>query len=165
LIEAVRRGRGEEFKAFEWKGELPDPQDEATFLRSKLRHELRYQGGHRVLREFYKELIRLRKTVPPLSSLNKEQMEVWGYEEEKILFIRRWIAKGEVSIIFNFDDSAKSVVLPLPAGEWRKQLDSEEESWGGRGSAVPVRLQSGGQMPISLAGKAFILLVQGAEEA
>ena len=38
LIEAVRRGRRDEFAAFRWKGEPPDPQDEATFLRCKLDH-------------------------------------------------------------------------------------------------------------------------------
>ena len=36
LIEAVRRGRREEFARFTWEGEVPDPQDEATFLRSKV---------------------------------------------------------------------------------------------------------------------------------
>jgi maltooligosyltrehalose trehalohydrolase len=163
LIEAVRRGRREEFSAFEWKGELPDPQDEATFLRSKLKQELRSQGEHGVLREFYKELIRLRKTVPALAMLSKEQMEVQGYDKEKILFIRRWRGKEEVFIIFNFDDSPRSVDLPIPAGDWRKQFDSEEERWGGRGSTVPVRIQSGGQMSLDLHRKAFILFVRTEE--
>lgn len=31
LIEAVRRGRHEEFRSFQWKREPPDPQAEATF--------------------------------------------------------------------------------------------------------------------------------------
>src|SRR3989454_9940980 len=57
LIEAVRRGRREEFASFQWRGELPDPHDEATFLRAKLNHQLREQGEHKVLVEFYKELI------------------------------------------------------------------------------------------------------------
>ncbi|MFC1970861.1 malto-oligosyltrehalose trehalohydrolase, partial [Chloroflexota bacterium] len=36
LIEAVRKGRREEFLAFDWQGEIPDPQDESTFLSAKL---------------------------------------------------------------------------------------------------------------------------------
>ena len=44
LIDAVRRGRRMEFAAFEWQGEMPDPQDETTFLSAKLRHELRAGG-------------------------------------------------------------------------------------------------------------------------
>jgi len=35
LIEAVRKGRKEEFAAFGWKGEISDPQDEDTFRRSR----------------------------------------------------------------------------------------------------------------------------------
>ena len=36
LALAVRKGRQEEFKRFSWAGEVPDPQDEQTFLRSKI---------------------------------------------------------------------------------------------------------------------------------
>ena len=38
LVDAVRRGRREEFAAFAWQGEPPDPQDIATFQRAKLDH-------------------------------------------------------------------------------------------------------------------------------
>src|SRR5207248_10568912 len=44
LVEAVRQGRGAEFAAFSWQTEPPDPQDENTFLRAKLNHELRRTG-------------------------------------------------------------------------------------------------------------------------
>ena len=40
LVEAVRRGRREEFAAFGWQDAVPDPQDEQTFLRSHLDHSL-----------------------------------------------------------------------------------------------------------------------------
>ncbi len=36
LIKAVRQGRKDEFKTFNWKDEPPDPQDIETFMRSKL---------------------------------------------------------------------------------------------------------------------------------
>src|SRR6185503_2081252 len=49
LIEAVRQGRRAEFAAFDWRGEVPDPQDEATFLSAKLRHELRESGQNKML--------------------------------------------------------------------------------------------------------------------
>ena len=35
LIEAVRRGRQREFAAFQWQGEVPDPQDGRTFSARK----------------------------------------------------------------------------------------------------------------------------------
>ena len=61
LIAATRKGRQEEFAAFGWQGDVPDPQDEATFLKSKLNHELACDSRHQVLKEFYRELIRLRR--------------------------------------------------------------------------------------------------------
>ena len=163
LIEAVRKGRREEFAAFQCRGELPDPQDERTFFRSKLNHRLRCEKHHRGLLEFYKELIRLRKKLSPLTFLSKEQMEVSGLEKEKILFVRRWKENEEVFIIFNFDDSQRSVDLPIPAGYWRKQFDSEDESWGGKGSLIPQLLYSEGQISLALNSKAFILFVRGQE--
>ena len=51
----------DEFAAFKWPSEPPDPLDEATFSLAKLDHSLRQTGEHRVLREFYRELLRLRQ--------------------------------------------------------------------------------------------------------
>ena len=53
LIEAVRKGRREEFATFKWQGELPDPQDEATFMQAKLSHELKSKEQHHVLLNFF----------------------------------------------------------------------------------------------------------------
>src|SRR5205823_14156028 len=49
LVEKVRRGRREEFAAFGWTQEPPDPQDEFTFLASKLEHGLKAKEPHRSL--------------------------------------------------------------------------------------------------------------------
>ncbi|MEY2412252.1 MAG: maltooligosyltrehalose trehalohydrolase, partial [Acidobacteriaceae bacterium] len=57
LIEAVRKGRQEEFAAFAWEGKVPDPQDEATFRNSKLNHELKNKEPHQTLRALYRELL------------------------------------------------------------------------------------------------------------
>ena len=46
LVEAVRRGRREEFAAFGWQDMVPDPQDEATFRRSQLQHQLKEKEPH-----------------------------------------------------------------------------------------------------------------------
>ena len=101
LIEAVRRGRRMEFAAFEWQGEMPDPQDETTFLSAKLRHELRAGGTHQTLLEFYRELIRLRKTLPALEHLAKESMEVVGCDHEKVLVVQRWHGTERALLVAN----------------------------------------------------------------
>jgi len=156
----VRQGRRKEFAAFRWQGEPPDPQDEATFLRAKLNHHLRYEGHHRILLEFYKELIWLRKEVPSLAHLSKDALEVLGHEKAKVLFVRRWQDDDEVFTTFSFGDSPVSVPLPVPAGRWHKVLDSAEERWQGRGSSVPQELLSEGEFILTLDPKAFALFTR-----
>ena len=39
LVAAVRKGRHEEFESFGWAGEVPDPQAESTFERSRIHYE------------------------------------------------------------------------------------------------------------------------------
>jgi maltooligosyltrehalose trehalohydrolase len=61
LAEATREGRRREFARFSsFAGDIPDPQDPATFERSKLRRD----AGDDDLRAFYAELISLRRTLP-----------------------------------------------------------------------------------------------------
>lgn len=160
LVDAVRRGRREEFSAFAWQGEPPDPQDEGTFLRCKLDHGLRRQGHHRVLLEWYGELIRLGKSLPALARSSKEEMEVVGYDSERVLFIRRWSEDSEVFCALNFGGADSCVKLAVPGGRWRKLLDSADERWCGRGSSVPDTLQSEGEARLALNAGALVLFVK-----
>ncbi|MGH7623541.1 MAG: malto-oligosyltrehalose trehalohydrolase, partial [Gemmatimonadaceae bacterium] len=66
LIDAVRRGRREEFASFGWSGTVPDPQSIETFERSRLHFELAGEGEHARLRAMYSELLSLRRTEPAL---------------------------------------------------------------------------------------------------
>ena len=157
LIEAVRRGRREEFAAFQWQGEIPDPQDDATFSQAKLHHEARQSGRHKVLEEFYKELLRLRKAAPALADLNKESMNVIGYENEQVLFAHRWSGAAHAIVIESFGRAEASIALPIPAGHWHKALDSTDEKWAGSGSAVPDELQSAGTITLALAPQSAVV--------
>ncbi len=63
---AVSDGRRREFAAFGWRPEnVPDPQDVSTFERSKLRRDEIEQPRHRGIREWYRNLIALRRRLPP----------------------------------------------------------------------------------------------------
>jgi maltooligosyltrehalose trehalohydrolase len=64
LIEAVRQGRREEFAAFAWESEPPDPQGEAVFQHAKLNHSLRYEAHHAVLGAFLKNSYGYAKRFP-----------------------------------------------------------------------------------------------------
>ncbi|MFC1912216.1 malto-oligosyltrehalose trehalohydrolase [Chloroflexota bacterium] len=160
LIDAVRKGRRKEFTSFRWQGELPDPQDEATFLSVRINHNLRNDGQHHVLLEFYKELIRLRKEIPALVHLSKDTLEVEGDEENKTICLRRWKDGDEVMAVFNFADNRLSMSLPIPAGQWRKRLDSAEECWQGKGSTLPDQLISTRECTLNLAPKSFVLFIK-----
>ena len=158
LIEAVRKGRMEEIAAFQWEGEPSDPQDEGTFLRSRLDNGLAEGGHHRILREYYRELIRLRKGHPVLSRLSKEDMEISAVAKEKALIVRRWNGPAQAVTACHFGDSTVPIRLPLPPGLWEKLLDSTEKRWGGGGSAIPEKLDSRRGTSLSLDPGAFVLL-------
>ena len=160
LVEAVRRGRREEFVAFRWQGEPPDPQDEATFLRCKLDPELRLQGQHELLYSFYRELIRLRRESPPLKVLDKERLEVTGLDKEKVLWWRRWNDEQQVAAVCHFGKQARSLSLPLPEGRWRKQLDSADSIWDGPGSTVSSEVVSQGKVPLNLPAESCVLFMR-----
>jgi maltooligosyltrehalose trehalohydrolase len=150
LVEAVRRGRREEFAAFAWQGEPPDPQSAAVFQHAKLHHDLRREGYHACLRAFYQELIGLRRTVPALARLDKECMAVLAYEKPQVLCVRRWSEADEVLMVFHFGQEQTEVTLPVPAGHWHKRLDTAEERWQGPGSPLPRELISDGDVVLTL---------------
>jgi maltooligosyltrehalose trehalohydrolase len=130
LIEAVRKGRREEFASFGWEGEIPDPQAESTFLDSKINIGLHKEGRHNALFRFYKELIRLRKEVPALSHPSRDNMEVTHIEGEGVLFVRRRFEYDEVFCQYNFNEKGVGIKSALPSGAWEKILDSSSEYWG-----------------------------------
>ncbi len=136
LVEAVRRGRREEFAAFAWQGELPDPQSEATFLRSKIDPDLRFSGNHAVLHEFYRELLRLRKSI---ASSGWAGMHLVEWEEEQILAVKR----PHSLILLNAgarDAMIAADAIDGAACRWCLALDSASVRWNGPGPDAPGEL-------------------------
>ncbi|MGA9756141.1 MAG: malto-oligosyltrehalose trehalohydrolase [Desulfobaccales bacterium] len=164
LIEAVRHGRKAEFAGFGWTEEPPDPQGEETFKRSTLNRELCHEGKHRTLYGYYRELLRLRREHPALAHLSKDDLEVASFEGPKVLMVRRWAGEDEVCAIFHFGQSPVTLELPLPAGFWRKILDSGEERWYGAGSTVPLTIRSEGEVSLPLPPQAVILFTTAPPE-
>ena len=164
LIEAVRKGRKEEFAAFGWKGEIPDPQDEDTFLRSRPDPALRESGNHARLLELHRELIRIRKTDPVLRRTDREGMEVVPFEKERALFILRRDGSARTAAVFHFGDVPAYLPLPLPGERWEKVLDSADVRWGGPGGAAPERPDPCGGIVCALRPNSFILLSNSGKE-
>ena len=157
LIDAVRRGRREEFAAFRWQGEAPDPQAEETFRRSRLQPELRRDGRHRVLLDWHRELLRLRKTVPSLARPSKECLQVREFEAEKALFVRRWRDEDAIWMVFNFSDRPVRLELPAPAGTWTRLLDSSDPRWLGKGTRGVESLHSRGVVELTVETRGMAL--------
>lgn len=158
LAAAVRKGRQQEFAAFGWEGEVPDPQDESTFLRSRLNRELRSRSPNRVLYALYRQLLQLRRELPALADPDREKMKVLDLEPEKMLFIRRWNGADQVCLVLSFNQAGKAVTLPVPAGRWHKLLDTADERWLGKGSTVPAEFSSPGKLEITLQPRTCVLL-------
>jgi maltooligosyltrehalose trehalohydrolase len=158
LIEAVRRGRIEEFTAFRWQGEPADPQAESTFLRSKIDVELRHQGRHRQLFDFYRTLLSLRKSVPSLRTMSMEKTEITRFDDQKLLAVRRWEGADQTLCLFGFDELTATLHLPLPQGEWEVILDSASPRWGGAGeSAFAVSAKQGGDVDVQFQGPGVVV--------
>lgn len=120
LQEAVRSGRKEEFAAFGWSEEPPDPQAEATFHGSKLDRSAARTGDGRALRAFYRELIRFRKSLPPDGP---EGVNARADDGSGLLEVERRGAGRSLLMLFNFGDRK----LTHDIGEgWSPVLASSE---------------------------------------
>jgi maltooligosyltrehalose trehalohydrolase len=155
LIEAVRKGRKEEFKAFAWDSEPPDPQSVDTFLKSKIIWEKKENSNHKVLLSFYKHIIRMRKETPALSHLDKDSLDACEFEKEKIVWLRRWKDDSHIICFFNFNSADMKFISPLPEGYWEKMIDSSDVIWKGPGSLLPEKISAGEE--ITLRGHSFTL--------
>ncbi len=163
LIEAVRQGRRREFAAFAWRGEVPDAQSVETFERSRLDHSLRQSGRHRTLLEFYRELIRMRKSMPALRRLSMEPGAVAVLEEQSVLTMERRAGDDHLLLVVHFGERGAPVSVPAQTGSWRKLLDSSDRRWMGPGSEVADRLRSGGSLEMSSRPNSLYLFQKVAE--
>jgi maltooligosyltrehalose trehalohydrolase len=160
LIEAVRQGRQQEFTAFDWPGEPPDPMAEATLIRAGLDHHLRQDGTHQVLWEFYRELLCLRRELNLLTGLGRRDREVKAYEAEKVLWMRMIDAGGEAVILFSFGQEAQQFSLPWPQGRWRQRLDTAQARWQGPGSDAPLVIEGGSAFSLRLAPQSCLVYLR-----
>ena len=77
LGRAVSEGRRREFSQFGWDpDEVPDPQAEETFTRSKLDWDEAGQGSHAELLAWHRLLIELRKSRPELADPSTDAVDV-----------------------------------------------------------------------------------------
>ena len=137
LVEAVRTGRAEEFAAFAWQGEVPDPQSVETFARSRPEPAARDRSPHRELYALYRELLRLRREEPRLRPGGAELAVRHAAGDDALLL--HWAGRRGAPLLaaLNFGSAPRDLPVPRDlAGRWARQLDTEEERFGGGGPAA-----------------------------
>jgi maltooligosyltrehalose trehalohydrolase len=164
LVEAVRRGRAEELAAFGGQGEVADPQAEETFARSRLDRAAAARPEKAALRRLYRELLRLRREVPALARLSKDDLTATADERTGLLRLVRegeGEAAGRALVDFNFSAEERPAAS-LPAGRWRRLVDSAAERWEGpRAEAEAGEGQAVGEGAVpALAPRSFQLLIE-----
>jgi maltooligosyltrehalose trehalohydrolase len=118
LVEAVRKGRREEFKKFAW-ADVPDPFDEQTFLRSRIDRTRKDPDALR----WHRALLELRRSHPALQDDSRQGVR--ASSQGKVLVLQR----GPVLLLASFDPEPAGV--RLPPGPWRTLLDSGAASVSG----------------------------------
>jgi len=120
---------------------------------------LRSEGYHGILLSYYREVLQLRKMLLKAGCLQRERMEVRGFEEEGVLWVRYRGSPREAVLVIHLGKGACSLPLPVPAGTWHRILDSAQECWSGPGGTMPETIDSGGTCTLSLPGESAILLL------
>jgi maltooligosyltrehalose trehalohydrolase len=138
LVEAVRRGRREEFAAFGWEAEkaVPDPQDESTFLRSKPDHSRKCEEPHRTLLRLYQNLIRTRREYDLGDPAPRSVREIG----DSALLVLRQAERSQQLMIFNFGKSPMPLNLTDIPGTWRMVMNSADASWNSPGHDLPDQI-------------------------
>lgn len=135
LVEAVRRGRRTEFASFTWSEDIPDPQDPATFERSRIHLGSARDAYQADMLRWIKGLIDLRTAISSLGAgEEKSGHQVWAYERENVLVLHRGAEQGpEALLVLSFNSETTSVMLREPVGRWSLRLDSSARDFGGNG--------------------------------
>jgi maltooligosyltrehalose trehalohydrolase len=160
LARRVQQGREKGYAYHGWRGGSANPQEEDTFVASRLFRQRLQQESHRTLRAFYKQLLWLRKMIPALARLSKEHQEVVALEGARTLYVRRWADRSEVFFVMNFGATHNPVSLPVPPGAWVRMLDSADPQWLGGGSELPQRFDSPGEVTLTLSPVTCALYVR-----
>jgi len=132
LIEAVRKGRKEEFKDFHAEDETPDPQSDETYLKSKIPWPETNKEPHSTMLQYYKALINFRKKHQDFLTREKGRFEVSCYESEKVIGLL--YRKNETFLlgILNFSSSIQQLSDYAGEEKMRTLFNSADPIWRGK---------------------------------
>lgn len=134
LRKTVKEGRRKEFG---WEFEIPDPCDEVTFYVSKVKWSKLHDTANRTLFSFYKELIKLRRSLKTLKFYSRWRTSVTQIGNgDEVLDLRSQYGRYETHIIYNLSSEDKNVEISV-VSRLVKVLESSSDKWGGPGERLP----------------------------
>lgn len=130
LVEAVRKGRSEEFKAFGWEGAVPAPDAVETFERSKIDRARAGEPGAEIER-FVRRVLQLRREVVTgrgvklTAGADAASKHVW------------YVLHGDRKVIVaaNFGDAPVTLGAAADVRSWGVVIASNDREFGGSGAA------------------------------
>ncbi|AFV12814.1 malto-oligosyltrehalose trehalohydrolase TreZ [Thermacetogenium phaeum DSM 12270] len=134
----ISLGRKEEFKKFGWQ-EIPDPQDPATFYRSRLTPRRLWREENRRLFRYYRDLIALRLSHPVLKEPDKRNLEIKVDGVSRLVVIARWREGVRLTGLFNLGER----VIPIEGFQGREIFNSEWRAYGGEDDGESRSLKKG----------------------
>jgi maltooligosyltrehalose trehalohydrolase len=113
----VSEGRAREFQSFRWGGDVPDPQDAATFERSKLDWAEIAEPRHAEILDWYRALIALRRSRSRHGAPRKPKVR---FDVEA-----QWLRFEYAGVLAMLNFASMPRRIALPKGEWDLALDSQ----------------------------------------
>jgi maltooligosyltrehalose trehalohydrolase len=114
LAEAVRAGRRREFAEHGWSAsDIPDPQDPATFERSRLDWSELDRAPHAEMLAWHRALIALRRSEPALRDPRLDEVSVDTDVIERVVVVRR---RG-LHVVANLAAEPRTIAMSAPVIE------------------------------------------------
>ncbi len=158
LQTAVREGRRAEFAAFAWQGQAPDPNDPATFERSRIDVSLAHQPGeHADMFAFHRHLIELRRDLALLRDPSASDPAITTVAGRQVIAWQRHGAGEAVIVAANADEDPATLDIEDAPGPWTVRFDSRDPRWGGVGpTPTPAERDTG--LQLELPGRTVVVL-------
>jgi maltooligosyltrehalose trehalohydrolase len=127
LIQSIRDGRKNEFSYIDAQEEVPDLQSLEAFNNSKLNWD-NHSAQQIKLFDFYKELIRLRKSHPVLKNTDRVGLEADIIKDTNALVLLRQSMQNHIICIMNFEEKPVTLELQDSKKHLIVLLDSSQEN-------------------------------------
>jgi maltooligosyltrehalose trehalohydrolase len=149
LVQAVREGRRREFASFAWRGDVPDPQSEETFARSRIDPSRAERPPHAGLLALHRELLRRRREEPALRP-GAAAVAVLHDARARWAALRLGHAAGDLLAVFNLGEGEVLARAPGAPCAWGLVLSTDDAAWGGPGvrSADAVGAAEAARLPV-----------------